>query len=267
MEHGDFPTLKEIVNVWNFGPEPGEGAQQEEVQAFTRKKQVAIWCWTKCLPAASGKGGLFSGQNNHCYFLPVHMMKVKQQLVFRVTSADEAFGWLLCENCINKWENQAKGMTRENNFKKPQFKKKDPSTHIYKAKWTDSSAGRGAGWDLAAGKPFQDYKDTIKDFRTKDHANKWATFEKVLGWVREANNVTSEFPPKSGGSSGNKVRKPNMKEELDPEVALVPHSDDANDPSIFLDFGADEDCGSTHVTRSTSTSKNGAAGSEFGILD
>ena len=94
-----------------------------------------------------------------------------------------------------------------------------PTHNIYKAKWTDSSAGRGAGWDLAAGKPFKDYKDTIKDFRTKDRANKWATFKKVLGWVREANNVTSKFPPKSGGSSGNKVRKPNMKEELDPEVA------------------------------------------------
>ena len=79
--------------------------------------------------------------------------------------------------------------------------------------------------------------------------------------------MTSKFPPKSGGSSGNKVRKPNMKEELDPEVALVPHKDDPNDPSIFLDFGADEDCGYTHTTRSTSTSKNGAAGSEFGILD
>ena len=39
---------------------------------------------------------------------------------------------------INKWENQAKGMTCENNFKKPQFKKKDPSTHIYKAKSIDA---------------------------------------------------------------------------------------------------------------------------------
>ena len=57
LGHALNKTLKEIVNIWNFGPEPGEGAQQEEVQAFTRKKQVAIWCWTKCLPAASGKGG------------------------------------------------------------------------------------------------------------------------------------------------------------------------------------------------------------------
>ena len=129
-------------------------------------------------------------------------------------------------------------MTRENNFKRPQFKKKDPGTHIYKAKWTDSSAGRGAGWDTAAATPFKECKKAILEFRKKDHANKWATFEKVLGWVRKAKNVTNEFPPKSGGSSGNKVRKPNVKEELDPEVALVPHSDDPNDPSIFLDFGA-----------------------------
>ena len=264
-EHdGDFPTLEEMKNIWKIGPEPGEGATQDEVQAFTRKKELAVWYWTKYLPATAGK----ATYGKVCfYYMPVDKVRVHHQDVYRVTTADEAFGILLYENCMNKWINQAKSMTRENGFKREQYKKSDPSTHKYKAKWTDSCSGRGTGWSKDAAEPFRDYRKASKKFRSEDAGNGWAVHKLVLGWVQQANNVVVGVPPRTanGRSNRNKMRQPSMQEELDQDLQMVPHSEDPKDPSVFIDFDADEDYGTAATTRSSSK-QGGDPGAHTGLL-
>ena len=120
------------------------------------------------------------------YFKATDRKEIHGKKRVYVESESEAFGWLLLENCYEKWCNICPKKRQSPSWKVPRYKKNDPSTIPHnKCKWTDSAAGQGGGWAPGARDAFESNKQIIRELRKKDHKADWKVHKFCLQLLQE----------------------------------------------------------------------------------
>ena len=197
--NGYVPTIEQMKDVYNL--------PDETHQDYEDKKKFLLWYLDKYLPAAAGEASY--GKTVRLYSMAIDRKEIRGKQRVLVESASEAFGWLLLENCYEKWSNICNKKKENPGWKVPKNKKNDPSTHPYnKCKWTDSSAGQGGGWAPGARLAFEENKEIIKTLRKKDHAENWKLHKFCLQLLREEHGVTEDAPLPPGAK---KCKRPATK--------------------------------------------------------
>jgi len=109
-----------------------------------------------------------------------------------VTITSEAFGHLIYANIRDRAI--ATFEYKEKEDRNAAIPAKGDAAKPFKAKYTDSKCGqvKFGGWSEEGYALFETYKQQIKDFRTKDKANNWATMRKVLQIVRKKKKITGD---------------------------------------------------------------------------
>ena len=122
----------------------------------------------------------------------------------------EAFGWLMWENCLEKWTIIVPKRAKNPNWKIPQYSKHDESTtHQYhKTKWTDAKTGnhQGGDWDPASYRVMSSYTTTIQGLHEADKKNRHPIQKMCLSLLQEKYHVT-EKPPAKKRRRGDKKQK------------------------------------------------------------
>lgn len=78
---------------------------------------------------------------------------VKGDQYAAVSIQSESFGWLLYENCYEKWLHIVPQKAKDRKWKAPKYNKDDEDTHKYHlCKWSDCRTGqvKGGGWKPGA---------------------------------------------------------------------------------------------------------------------
>ncbi len=187
-----------MENVWDLGEAPEVDADAQVVAEYARKVNILTWYLDEYLPMAVGLECW--GPNIRPFHLMTDKVEVegdpsgKKKVLVTVTS--EAFGLLLYANCREKWiagfEWKAKQKTKKP--KLPQYKKSDPSTHAFKAKWSNSRTGSvtGGGWDKEAFKYFEAMKTKIGDWREQEAADGNVNYTQGQNIIKVCNDIKQE---------------------------------------------------------------------------
>ena len=187
--HKYVPTIGQMKDVYNL--------PDKDHETYEHKKDFLLWYVDRYLPAAAGD--VVYGKKIRSYFKVTDIIEIDGKKRVYVESASEAFGWLLLENCYDKWCQICPKKRESPSWKVPKYKKKDPATHPYnKCKWSDSTAGQGAGWAPGAREALNSYKEIIRKFRNEDHANKWKVHNFCLQLIRETHGITEDTPMPKG---------------------------------------------------------------------
>lgn len=216
-----MPTVKEIEEVWDIPPSPkipaNETPEQAEArkntpeqQKYDRKVAVLLWWLDEFLPHAVGLE--FWGPDVRCFHLitdkaiidgdPSGVPKVY------VTVTSEAFAHVLFANCRDNWTAQAKfaknnkGTKKSRKVKAPQYKHDDPTTHVYRNKWSNSRTGQvaGGGWDEGAFEYLAKMQQKIQKLRKaqQSEGNKLFQFGLTLMKVTHDLELDSTKDPTKG---------------------------------------------------------------------
>jgi hypothetical protein len=114
-----------------------------------------------------------------------------------VTITSEAFGFLLYENCRNKWIQifKWKDQNPKSNKKSkppPQYNKNKPETHLFKAKWSDNCTGQAMGWHPDAFVSYNGYIQCVKMARELDLQAGGLIMLRARAMIREAHGYIEE---------------------------------------------------------------------------
>ena len=220
------PTIEQMKDVYNLPDKSHED--------YEHKKKFLLWYVDRYLPAAAGEASY--GKTVRLYYMATDRKNIRGKERVLVESASEAFGWLLLENCYEKWCNICAKKKENPGWKIPKNKKSDPSTHPYnKCKWTDSSAGQGGGWAPGARMALETNKAIVKNIRQKDHHDGWKVHKFCLQLIREEHQVTDAAPLPPGAK---KCKCPSTKKgpaeadfkeiDNDSDSAFSIHSEDSS---------------------------------------
>ena len=184
----------------------------EDDKHYEHKEDFLFWYLDKWLPAVAGDAhyGKLIRLNN---MLVDKVSKCGKDRVV-VSTQSEAFGWLLLDNCYEKWVAQMPHLKLDNKWRPPKYNKDDAKTHPYhpKMKYTNPFGGRGVGWKPAAKSALDQYKALVTNFRADDAKKGWAINKFCLELLRKRNNVTDTNPV--GKTSGANKRKRNGSEPV-----------------------------------------------------
>ena len=112
-----------------------------------------------------------------------------------VTAQSEAWGWMMLENCRDKWDAHCKAKRADSSFKIPKYGKKKTEVHkFFTCKYSNAFSGQKPGWDTAVFKVLDDYNAEIQAFRKKDSKKGWNYFKAVKDLLREANDISEQVP-------------------------------------------------------------------------
>ena len=152
--------MGEIQDVYNLPPKTDP--------SYTRKKQILTWYVDVYLPKAAGAKNY--GINVRAFKLLVSGMVVMGGVKKTIVSIQsEAFGWLIYENCYEKWVLIVKKKKVNPRWKVPTYNKLNTTTHQWHAtKWSDRNAGKGSGWSPTAIEMQNTFAEKIKAFRDQD---------------------------------------------------------------------------------------------------
>ena len=189
------------------------------------KKALLLWYFDEWLPA-------INGMEYYSIKIRTAQMAVSKVDLPNGTKAaavplkGEAFGLIMYENYYEKWKLIAPKRANNPNFKIPNYKKDDETTHKWhKTKWSDSSSGKTTGWNPQVYEAFSGYIKHIKDVREADRKNGWTTYKIALELMKVKHNVTTDDDTASNkkqktssGSARVEKRKYNILEVSDVET-------------------------------------------------
>ena len=176
---------------------------------YQHKIEKLLWYVDIYLPATAGLG--ICGKVDRSYKTMGEAVELPNKTrVPMVPVEAEAFGWLMLENCQEKWKLIVPMKAKNPRWSIPQFSKDDSSTHQYhNTKWTDPKTGKdqGGGWDTSAYPVFSSYIQTIQKIREDDKKNGFPVQKMCLAMIREKHGITAEERPKKRRRRGDKKPK------------------------------------------------------------
>jgi hypothetical protein len=208
MLWGNLPKVSELRDVWVYEERPlipGEyedGVEpdsprflQQYHEKYERKMKLSLWYFDNYMTMIAGTQ--YWGNNVKKWFLPTDMMDLEGEQKVIVTITSEAFGFLLYENCRNKWIQifKWKDQNPKSNKKSkppPQYNKNKPETHLFKAKWSDNCTGQSMGWHPDAFKSYNDYIKCVNRVRELDLEAGSQIMLRARAMIREAHDYIEE---------------------------------------------------------------------------
>ena len=181
-----MPTVREVANCWAIGPRvkkpkdlPNNASADKKAKyeqddakckAYLRKLDVLLWFVDCYLPMTVGTDNW--GLNVRPYHLPTDSIQDENgKSRVHVPTAGQAFALVQFENSRQRWIEIFKWRDANPGKKNPpQYSKKKPDTHHFKALWSDYSHGQGSGWDPLAYASYNARVREIKAFREEEAA-------------------------------------------------------------------------------------------------
>ena len=133
----------------------------------------------------------------------------------RVSAKGEAMLRVIYTNCHDRWEIMAPKVAHDNDWKIPQYNKKDEETHKWwKTKWSDMHSGKveGAGWKPGAFTAFNKHLKDISAFRKLESKRGFQMYKYCKKLVRRKYNITEKTATGKRKRNG----KPDKEGELRP---------------------------------------------------
>ena len=202
-----MPNIDDLTNVYSIveQEEPREitdGSTEEEKEQmdnYVLQKDLLIWYLDKYLPAAVGE--LTYSKDQRYYKRQTDSIVIKGKKRVLVERQQEAYGWLVLDNCYEKWCLCVPEQAKDPKWKVPLWDKDDPETlPFHKTKHSDPRGGQSAGWKPSARKALNDFCKKIKEMRDKDSKRDKdsSIYMKCLLLLKAEHGITEEEPlPKS----------------------------------------------------------------------
>jgi hypothetical protein len=112
-----------------------------------------------------------------------------------VAMESEAFGRLMYENCLVKWQHILAEKYKDDKWQIPLYDKDNAETHKYhQTKYSDKNTGqvKGAGWSPAAYDALTKHIQEVKAFRKEDKLKGYPIHKLCKDLIREEMKVTEE---------------------------------------------------------------------------
>jgi len=219
--------VDEIKNVWVL-PDASD-------PSYAYKVELLTWYVGKLLPYAVGNEWLPPHVLFYKIIVEPVMVTIGAQAPKKQPSCSawsESMGWVIYENCYDKWKLICEARDKDPEFKVPKYNKDKEDTHKWnKTKWSDPRGGKVelGGWKPAAHNALKDNRQTIVAFRKQDHANKFPVMKLALKLVRAKEEITA--------TEHSKKRKRGKSKDDPPPVYVDMDSGDEED---YFDDGGDE---------------------------
>jgi hypothetical protein len=202
-DHDYVPEIDDLTQIYDVlsRKKPAEitdastDEQKQEMDDYVRDMDLLIWYLDKYLPAAVGD--LTFGKTLRYYKKQTDTIELGGKMRVLVERQQEAYGWLVLENCYDKWCECVPKQAADPKWKVPAYNKDDESTHpFHQTKYSDPRGGQKAGWKPQARKALKLYCDQIKGLRDKDKKAKKGTsvYQKCLDLLREHHEITEKEP-------------------------------------------------------------------------
>ena len=182
-----MPTLEDMTTVYEL---PARDAAN-----YKEKVEILLWYFDSYMPAAAGRASY--GPDIRWYKRATSAIVVAGKRQTQVPHNAEAFGLLVFENCISKWQHICPMKVADPSWSVPTRKKNDPQVmKYYITKWSDGKTGQvqGGGWKDEAYDRYTFYQQHVVDLRKKDKANSWAVYNLGKELMRKKNGVTAAAP-------------------------------------------------------------------------
>ena len=203
--------------MWAVADEeaPQDSANEAVKEEHQRKIAVLTWhldVWVPmvCLP-------LWFGPTIRPYKLMTDMTNVEGRQKVFVTVTSEAYGLIQFENSRNKWIEIFKWKKINGKRKAaPQYSKaRANETKQFRAKWSEHKNGQCSGWDPVAYTTFDQRKDHIQAFRTKDAQDDYKRMKFGRDLLKKHHEVGESEEP------ANKRRKTNDDQDADTPTPVI----------------------------------------------
>ena len=195
-----MPTVAELLNAWTL-PDRNDAT-------YDTKVEFLLWYVDVFLQAAAGHD--MFGPNIRRYKTVTEMVPVNGKRKPNVSASSEAFGILMLENCTPKWGHVIPKRIANGNWKVPQYKKDDESTHPYhNTVFSDRNAGQvtGGGWSGRGFEKLNEYQVHILAQRKADKKKKFAMAKFALHLIRDNYKITATEHTNKRKRRGNQGRK------------------------------------------------------------
>ena len=120
MEHDVIPTLDQIKALHKM--------PRSDDPNYPKNKSLLIWYMDHFMSALAGIDRW--GEDKRYHKMPVDLLEVAGKERVLVTAQTEAFGWMLLENCHDKWtaiwKEKKAVQLRGGKFTVPTYNKHDP---------------------------------------------------------------------------------------------------------------------------------------------
>ena len=203
--------------MWDVAEEnePAEDAPEQQKKAHNRKIVVLIWYLDAWLPNVVLP--LWWGPTIRVHKLMVDTTDVLGELKVLMTVTSEGFGLLQFENSRNKWIEIFKWKKINGKRKAaPQYSKaRANETKQFRAKWSEHKNGQCSGWDPVAYTTFDQRKDHIQAFRTKDAQDDYKRMKFGRDLLKKHHEVGESEEP------ANKRRKTNDDQGADTPTPVI----------------------------------------------
>ena len=227
-KHGEIVTVDLIKEVYNL---PAETSVE-----YKRKAEFLLWYMDCFLPAAAGSSW---GPLKRPYYLPTKKFELYGKDRILVETATEAFGWLIVQNCFDKWKMNFPLQKNDPDWKVPKYSKDDESTHpFHKTKFTEPTGGQGVGWKPEARVEFTNHKKAIMHFRVQDAKKGWKVLNLCKELIRQKHHITAPLPTPKGRK---RKRAERAKASLAPESYLDMDDNSDQDFSVHSEGSAGDD--------------------------
>jgi len=188
-EHQDIPSLDEVKALYK------KDLLKPNDKGYARQKKLLICYFDNYVAKLVGDDRW--GVDKRYYSLPVSNSNEeiygKERTL--VTAQSEAWGWMMLENCRDKWDAHCEAKRADSSFKVPTYGKKKTEVHkFFTCKYSNAFCGQKPGWDPAVFKVLDDYNAEIQAFRKKDSKKGWNYFKAVKDLLREANDISEQVP-------------------------------------------------------------------------
>ena len=169
---------------------PAYRAYQKAKEQYEWRKEISIWKYEKFLPALVpdklfGTLVLFK-LPGETVDLGAGVLGQELAKCVCVPAMSEAFGYLMYENCFQRWQNLHKYTQEHPNQKTPTYNKNQPWTEQFKAKWSDFQSGKGkkvSQWDPEALQVLEDLLVDVEAWRAKESEigdPKWTAAQRLV---------------------------------------------------------------------------------------
>lgn len=182
--------MEQILNVWDFPFDSPEDDDHEEEQ------ELLLWWCDEYLRMLVGPKTW--GNEQRFYKMMVdkcYIPALKEEKVC-VTTATEAFGLLIYENCREKWIKTFEYKQEHGKDAVLPTKKNDPASAQFKGKFSDSQVGsiKGGGWSVDAFKNLNTYIAKVQQQRTEDKDEGWTMHKLAKTLIRKKHDITADGP-------------------------------------------------------------------------
>jgi hypothetical protein len=236
VEKGYIPTLTEIQQVYAT---PEESLKTSDPDKFNRWKDIALFYFDVYLPVLAGDAW---SKEKRCYSLMVETMEIDGKQRPLVPTSLEAFGFLVYENCLDKWTATAEEVAKNSRFKAPTYKKDKVDTHkFHTCKWSDPRAGQGNGWKPDAFKRLAQQIDNLKEWRGKDKQCKYEDLKMIRDLLKEHHGIPLDQKAPVPKSSRRKRKRPTTTTYKESDFTRVVYKSDEEGSYHEADGNSDEE--------------------------